>query len=97
MRAGARDGLHGPTPFRYAPDEPPAILATGRRARRKNAPVSLREAPTARATCGMRLVGLGEGSEPASQDALVATLGIPKDIDCPGYQAFVTNPFLCMA
>jgi glycosyltransferase involved in cell wall biosynthesis len=85
----------------FAPGAPPVVLSVGRLGRQKDFPTLLRACARVRATRPLRLIILGEASDPGEQDdrqarltALADELGITADLALSG---FVSNPFAYMA
>ncbi len=85
----------------FAPGAPPVVLSVGRLGRQKDFSTLIRAFARVRSTRPLRLMILGEASDPGEQDdrqakltTLAAELGISDDLTLPG---FVPNPFAYMA
>ena len=78
----------------FAPGEPPVILGIGRLEQQKNFTSLLHAFAQVRRGQEARLLILGEGSERKRLAALIAELGLEKDVCLPG---FVVNPAAYMA
>lgn len=74
--------------------QPPVVLATGRLEPVKDFPTLIRAFALVRKSRPARLLILGEGQERQKLEALVAQLGLERDIGLPG---FVANPYAYMA
>lgn len=77
----------------FTPGDPPVILGVGRLTLQKDFPTLLRSFAQLRAQRQARLVILGEGEHRSQLQALVAVLGLTKDVAMPG---FTENPFVWM-
>ncbi|MEO8019660.1 MAG: glycosyltransferase [Pseudomonadota bacterium] len=77
-----------------APGAPPLILSVGRFSPLKDFATLVGAFARLRATRECRLVILGDGPEKAGIEELVATLGITRDVDLPGFDA---NPYAWMS
>ncbi len=71
------------------PGEPPVVLAAGRFQPQKGFPTLLRAFARVRRSRPVRLLLLGDGPERPALEALIAGLGLERDVSLPG---FVTNP-----
>jgi glycosyltransferase involved in cell wall biosynthesis len=83
-------------PFEHpwlAPGEPPVVLGVGRLTAAKDFSVLVRAFAELRTQRRARLVILGEGELRPDLQALIAELGLPKDVIMPG---FCDNPFVWM-
>ncbi|HBB33981.1 MAG TPA: glycosyl transferase, partial [Cyanobacteria bacterium UBA9273] len=78
----------------FQPGEPPVVLGVGRLRPQKDFPTLIRAFARVRQVQLARLVILGVGPEQASLEALVAELGLEKDI---AWLGFANNPYAYMA
>lgn len=77
-----------------APGAPPLILSVGRFSPLKDFSTLVRAFARLRAQRDCRLVILGDGPEKAGIEELVATLGVTRDVDLPGFDS---NPYAWMS
>ncbi|AFZ44040.1 glycosyl transferase group 1 [Halothece sp. PCC 7418] len=78
----------------FLPGEPPVILGVGKLEAQKDFPNLIRAFAQARLVKPMRLVILGWGPHRSQLEALIAELGLEKDVALLGY---VNNPYAYMA
>lgn len=78
----------------FGPDGLPVLLAVGRLAPQKDFETLLHAFAKLRTTHPARLLVLGDGDERAKLEALVARLGLEKDVSLPGW---AVNPYPYMA
>jgi glycosyltransferase involved in cell wall biosynthesis len=69
-----------------APGQPPVVLGIGRLTRQKDFPTLLRAFAALRRQRSARLIILGEGEDRPALEALVAELGVGKDVALPGFR-----------
>ena len=78
----------------FAAGSDPVVLGVGRLVREKDFPTLIRAFAKVRQQRPARLMILGEGSERASLETLVAEIGLQRAVSLPG---FAPNPFRYMA
>lgn len=78
----------------FADGAPPVVIAVGRLEPQKNFALLIRAFARLRGTIDCRLMILGDGGERERLEALVAGLGIGRDVALPG---FVANPHAYVA
>lgn len=91
LRRKAEEPLEHPW---FAASQPPVVLGVGRLSRQKDFGTLIRAFAEVRERRAARLVILGEGDDRPALEALVARLGIQRDVAMPG---FVANPYAYMA